>query len=66
MTFRAGWNFLMTPGPTNIPERVSRAMARPALEYAGPDFVELSEGVHEDLKKQLIQSSQVGNDTLLH
>lgn len=51
MTFRAGWNFLMTPGPTNIPDRVLRAMAQPALEYAGSDFTELSIGVHEDLKK---------------
>lgn len=51
MRVRAGWNFLMTPGPTNIPERVLRAMGQPAMEYAGPDFTELSKGVHEDLKK---------------
>ncbi len=59
MTFRAGWNFLMTPGPTNIPERVLRAMARPALEYAGPDFLELSVGVHEDLKEIFQTTAEV-------
>ncbi|NQW00447.1 MAG: aminotransferase class V-fold PLP-dependent enzyme [Rhodospirillales bacterium] len=59
MTFRAGWNFLMTPGPTNIPDRVLRAMARPALEYAGPDFMELSIGVHEDLKRIFQTTAEV-------
>jgi len=51
MSVRRGWNFLMTPGPTNIPERIQSAISRPALEYAGPEFLELSLGVHEDLKK---------------
>lgn len=59
MTYRAGWNFLMTPGPTNIPDRVLRAMARPAMEYAGPDFLELSMGVHEDLKKIFQTTAEV-------
>ena len=59
MTFRAGWNFLMTPGPTNIPDRVLREMARPALEYAGPEFTELSKGVHNDLKKLFKTSAEV-------
>lgn len=59
MTFRAGWNFLMTPGPTNIPDRVLRAMARPSLEYAGPDFLELSVGVHEDIKKVFQTTAEV-------
>ncbi len=59
MTVRAGWNFLMTPGPTNIPDRVLRAMAQPALEYAGPDFLELSLGVHNDLKKVFQTTGEV-------
>lgn len=59
MTFRAGWNFLMTPGPTNIPDRVLRAMAQPAMEYAGPDFLEFSVGVHEDIKKVFQTTAEV-------
>ena len=39
---RRGRNFLQTPGPTNIPERVLRAMHQPAWEYSGPDFVDLA------------------------
>ncbi len=51
MNAHRGWNFLMTPGPTNIPERIQAAMNRPALEYAGSEFEDLSKGVHEDMKK---------------
>lgn len=39
MTVRRGRNFLQTPGPTNIPDRVLNAMHQPAWEYSGPDFV---------------------------
>lgn len=59
MSVRRGWNFLMTPGPTNIPERILAAMNRPALEYAGPDFVNLSHGVHDDLKKLFRTDAEV-------
>ncbi len=59
MSVRRGWNFLMTPGPTNIPERIQAAMNRPALEYAGPEFLDLSLGVHEDIKKLFRTDSEV-------
>ena len=50
MTVKRGWNFLMTPGPTNIPARILSSMNRPALEYAGPDFINLSKQVHKDVR----------------
>jgi len=59
MSVRRGWNFLMTPGPTNIPERVQAAMNRPALEYAGPEFTNLSLQVHDDLKKLFRTEAEV-------
>jgi len=59
MSVRRGWNFLMTPGPTNIPERIQAAMNRPAMEYAGPDFLDLSLGVHQDLKKLFRTEAEV-------
>lgn len=49
----------MTPGPTNIPGRIQRAMSKPAMEYAGPDFLELSTGVHEDVKQLFRTDSEV-------
>ena len=36
-----GPHFLQIPGPTNVPERVLRAMARPTIDHRGPEFGEL-------------------------
>jgi alanine-glyoxylate transaminase / serine-glyoxylate transaminase / serine-pyruvate transaminase len=36
-----GWHFLQIPGPTNIPGRVRRAIARPTIDHRGPGFGEL-------------------------
>ena len=59
MTVHRGWNFLMTPGPTNIPNRILTAMNRPALEYAGPEFISLSKQIHEDIKKIFCTKNEV-------
>ena len=50
MTVRRGFNFLMTPGPTNIPGRILRAMHRPAIEFQGHEFIEYSRACHQDIK----------------
>jgi alanine-glyoxylate transaminase/serine-glyoxylate transaminase/serine-pyruvate transaminase len=34
----SGWHFLQIPGPTNVPDRVLRAMARPVIDHRGPEF----------------------------
>jgi alanine-glyoxylate transaminase / serine-glyoxylate transaminase / serine-pyruvate transaminase len=34
----SGRHFLQVPGPTNVPERVLRAMARPTIDHRGPEF----------------------------
>ena len=51
MSYRAGRHFLQIPGPTNVPERVLRAMAQPTIDHRGPDFQalgrELLDGVRE-------------------
>ena len=46
-----GRNFLMTPGPTNIPDRVLAAMNRPAVDLVDADFVALTESCFADLAK---------------
>ena len=38
---RPGRHFLQIPGPTNVPERVLRAMNRNAINHRGPDFATL-------------------------
>ncbi len=48
---RYGRNFLMTPGPTNLPDRVLAAMNRPAVDLADPEFVALAESTIDDMKR---------------
>lgn len=35
---QAGRHFLQIPGPTNVPDRVLRAMDNPTMDHRGPDF----------------------------
>ena len=37
-----GNHFLQIPGPTNVPERVLRAMSAPTIDHRGPEFAELT------------------------
>src|SRR5437762_10000185 len=41
MTRRAGRHFLQIPGPTNVPDRVLRAIDFPTMDHRSPDFAEL-------------------------
>ena len=51
MTFHTGRHFLQIPGPTNVPDRVLHATARPTIDHRGPEFGELGlrvlDGVRE-------------------
>src|SRR5580692_9476414 len=42
MTYQSGRHFLQIPGPTNVPDRVLRAMAAPTIDHRGPEFAELA------------------------
>jgi alanine-glyoxylate transaminase/serine-glyoxylate transaminase/serine-pyruvate transaminase len=46
----AGRNFLFVPGPTNVPDRVLRAMAVPMEDHRSPDFPELTRACLNALK----------------
>jgi alanine-glyoxylate transaminase/serine-glyoxylate transaminase/serine-pyruvate transaminase len=46
----AGRNFLFVPGPTNVPDRVLRAMAVPMEDHRSPDFPELTRACLDALK----------------
>jgi alanine-glyoxylate transaminase / serine-glyoxylate transaminase / serine-pyruvate transaminase len=45
MTLHTGRHFLQIPGPTNVPDRVLRAMGMPVLDHRGPEFAELGHAV---------------------
>src|SRR5579863_9793567 len=47
----AGRNFLFVPGPTNVPDRVQRAMMVAMEDQRSSKFPELSRSVLSDLKK---------------
>ena len=47
---QSGRHFLQIPGPTNTPERILRAMARPTIDHRGPEFSALGRAVLEGLK----------------
>lgn len=51
MTFKSGRHFLQIPGPTNVPQRVLRALSRPTIDHRGPEFAELSLEVLEGLQR---------------
>ncbi len=46
-----GRNFLFVPGPTNVPERILRAMDRAMEDHRSSAFPELATGLFRDLKK---------------
>lgn len=50
MTVKRGREFLHTPGPTNVPDRILRAMLRAAVDPTGPEFGELAMECFEGLK----------------
>jgi alanine-glyoxylate transaminase/serine-glyoxylate transaminase/serine-pyruvate transaminase len=41
MALHTGRHFLQIPGPTNVPDRVLRAMDMPTMDHRGPEFAEL-------------------------
>jgi alanine-glyoxylate transaminase / serine-glyoxylate transaminase / serine-pyruvate transaminase len=38
---RSGRHFLQIPGPTNVPDRVLRAIDAPTIDHRGPDFARM-------------------------
>jgi len=46
----AGRHFLQIPGPTNVPDRVLRAIDNPTIDHRGPDFGRLTRRILANLK----------------
>jgi len=43
-------SLIMVPGPTNVPDRVMRAMARPMIDHRGSEFRTMYKGIVENLR----------------
>jgi len=51
MPRRAGRHFLQIPGPTNVPDRVLRAIDFPTMDHRGPQFADLGKSVLAGMKR---------------
>ena len=57
MSYHSERHFLQIPGPTNVPDRVLRAIDRPTIDHRGPEFGELGLRVLAGLKR-IFQTTQ--------
>ncbi len=51
MAYRSGRHFLQIPGPTNVPDRILRAIDRPTIDHRGPEFQALTLDILDGLKQ---------------
>jgi len=59
MPRNAGRHFLQIPGPTNVPDRVLRAIDFPTMDHRGPEFGDLGKAVLEGLRRVFKTRSHV-------
>lgn len=50
MAHSSGRHFLQIPGPTNVPDRVLRAMDMPTMDHRGPDFGALGKATLDGMR----------------
>jgi alanine-glyoxylate transaminase/serine-glyoxylate transaminase/serine-pyruvate transaminase len=53
----SGRHFLQIPGPTNVPDRILRAMDYPTIDHRGPEFQALGKSVLEGIRS-IFQTEQ--------
>src|SRR3954449_4192634 len=51
MSLHTGRHFLQIPGPSNVPDRILRAMDMPTMDHRGPEFGELGRTVLAGLRE---------------
>src|SRR6185312_4457327 len=59
MPHRSGRHFLQIPGPTNVPDRVLRAIDHATIDHRSQDFGALGKGLLEGLKRVFRTSGPV-------
>jgi alanine-glyoxylate transaminase/serine-glyoxylate transaminase/serine-pyruvate transaminase len=48
---KSGRHFLQIPGPTNVPDRVLRALSRPTIDHRGPAFAQIAREAFTGLQR---------------
>jgi len=56
---KSGRHFLQIPGPTNVPERILRAMSQPTIDHRGPAFATLAREAIDGLQRVFQTTSPV-------
>ena len=56
---KSGRHFLQIPGPTNVPDRVLRALSQPTMDHRGPEFALLAKEVLSGLQGVFMTKSPV-------
>lgn len=59
MAQHTGRHFLQIPGPTNVPDRVLRAMDMPTIDHRGPEFAELGLAVLAGMREMFATKGDV-------
>ena len=57
----SGRHFLQIPGPTNVPDRILRAIDHPTIDHRGPEFGALGRKVLAEIKT-VFKTGQAGRD----
>jgi alanine-glyoxylate transaminase/serine-glyoxylate transaminase/serine-pyruvate transaminase len=53
LTHRSGRHFLQIPGPSNVPDRILRAIDRPTIDHRSPEFARLGQRVLQGMRQIL-------------
>jgi alanine-glyoxylate transaminase/serine-glyoxylate transaminase/serine-pyruvate transaminase len=56
---KSGRHFLQIPGPTNVPDRILRAIAQPTIDHRGPAFATLAREAIDGLQRVFQTSGPV-------
>jgi alanine-glyoxylate transaminase/serine-glyoxylate transaminase/serine-pyruvate transaminase len=51
MPLHTGRHFLQIPGPTNVPDRILRAIDQPTIDHRGPEFAQLGKEVLQGMRE---------------
>ena len=62
MSHRSGRHFLQIPGPSNVPDRILRAIDNAMMDHRGPEFGVMARGVLDDIK----QIFKTENDVIIY
>ncbi len=59
MSVARGRHFLQIPGPTNVPERVLRALSRATIDHRGPEFAKMTKEIFDGMQKLMKTAGKV-------